>query len=1068
MISVTGFIMNTDDDFEKNRPINATQEKSNPKGSSADSENFDIASLTGEVFIEAKEGHRWANFTAAYEWSPDGTHFALKNSKYSATDNGSRKGNVEIGMQSAGNTGYVELTNDNAIQDGNWHNTNRNLAVSGNASWVKIWYAYTYDMGGSDPKLFGYTELNYTPPTPTVHPIRNVNSQDAFISGRYNVAANGKVYVRTSIHASHHLARSGSISGVWEVNVPISPNLRHMSFVTYMQVGTRVSRESPSSDVYVVSITHPVANSILVVGNTFRGFGAPGSKVKVVKADDHNFQLAPEATVGLNDSWQSTLNVGLTGDAVSVVAIYELSGFPRVVSAPVNYRLMPVLVITGPTAQQEMNFTVVGGNGITGATVDVKIDFGGPRVGGGTVGPSGAWTAAVQMPTAGSTSLVAIQTYQNVPSQPSAPRSFKIKPPKLVDIQVSYPRPGTVRFSGGGYNTATVDVHIRNNNTPQVWTVVSGDQWSVDWPDQIPGSYEFDLRQKVSDGPSDWIHSTWSDTVEATIPVPVPTLRALPGADRKPELSGTGHSWSNQPATTVEVRVSGPSVPSISPINVNGSNWNYTASDAWPPGAYQLEARQVFKGIPSTWTSPVSLIINTPSPTINVTENGLTPIFSGTCLNGAQVKLGFDGDQGTPHAATVTGTTWTFTRPTPFTPGAYTARVIQTVNDQPSNVLSRAFTVVVLKPVITAPIDEEVDHNPVIQGTGGIAGAVMQVFDYVSDTQLGGDTPVEGNEWSVPLEDLAFGSHSVYAIQKYGAFASEKSEPVSFKVILFPPVIDHPQPGEAMARVSLIDGHARKGSGHDTARVELWLDGADEPWATVRARALDGYWSYRTDLSVGDYVLRARQEFAGVASEFGPSQNITVVPAIPVIESPAMQQHVGATVTVSGFGYVGDWVEVAWSDAPDALLGSVQVQANRTWSLQLQIARPAGENHWVVRQECDGYRSAWSEAHPVRVLSQAPTFTAPEAGHWFADAPLFEGTGDTGKTVELSHWFDSQRIVARDSPIADGGWTATPASPWVAGPHWVKARQLGQDESDWSDGPRVQVAGPKDAPLVSR
>lgn len=1060
--------MNTDDDFEKNRPIDATQEKSNQKGSSADSESFDIASLTGEVFIEAKNGHRWANFTAAYEWSPAGTHFALKNSKYSAIANGSRKGNVEIGMKSAGDTGYVELTNDDAIQDGNWHNTNRDLAVSGNASSVEIWYAYTYDMGGGDPKLMGYAKLDYTPPTPTVYPIRNINSQDAFITGQYNVDASGEVYVRTSIHASPHLARPGSISGVWEVNVPISPNLRHMSFVTYMQVGTRKSRESPSLDVYVVSITHPVANSILVVGNTFRGFGAPGSKVKVVKAGDHNFQLAPEATVGLDDSWQSTLNVGLTGDAVSVVAIYELSGFPRVVSAPVNYRVMPTLVITGPTAQQEMNFTVVGGNGITDATVDVNIDFDGPRVGGGTVGAGGAWTADVQMPEAGPTSLVAKQTYQNVPSPTSVPKAFNIRPPKLVDIQVSYPSLGTVRFSGGGYNTATVDVHIRNNGTPVGSTVVSGGRWSVDRSGQLPGAYEFNILQKIPDGSAGWIPSQWSDTLTVTIPVPVPTLTAQSGTDRKPVLSGIAHSWPDEPATLVEVNVSGPSAPSIPSVTVTGSNWRYTATDAWAPGIYQLKARQLFKGVPSEWTDPVSLTIQTPLPTVDVAENGLTPIFSGTCLSTAQVKLGFDEDQGMPHNATVTGTTWTFTRPTFFTPGNYTARVIQTVNDQPSNPITKPFTVVVLKPVITAPIDENVDHDPVIQGTAGIAGAVMRVFDYVTELQLGEDIPVAGSEWSVPLKDLSFGSHKVYAVQTYDGVPSANSDPVSFVVILFPPTIVNPQPGDHEPRSFVIDGYARKASGHDTARVELWLEGQDTPLARVGARGSDGYWYYRAHLPVGDYVLRAKQVFAGEPSDFSVDHAFTAVPAIPVVESPTLQQHVGSTVTISGFGYVDDWVEVAWSDATDTVLGREQVQANRTWSITLQTNRPAGEQRWVVQQECEGYHSGWSEAHPVQVLSQAPAFTAPGAGHWFAGAPLFEGTGETGKTVELSYWFDTRQLVVQDCPITEGQWRASPTAALKAGPHWMKARQVGLDDSDWSDSPRVEVAEPGDVPDVGR
>lgn len=441
---------------------------------------------------------------------------------------------------------------------------------------------------------------------------------------------------------------------------------------------------------------------------------------------------------------------------------------------------------------------------------------------------------------------------------------------------------------------------------------------------------------------------------------------------------------------------------------------------------------------------------------MEVRQDGLTPRFSGTCLNGAQVQLQFDGDPNSPYAAQVSGATWSFTRQEPFMPGTYNARVTQSFGGQTSDEVSQPFEVVVLRPVITSPVnDEEVDHNPIIQGTGGIPGALMRVFDFVSETLLG-EAEVTGNAWSVPItEDLVFDDHKVYAVQQYGEFPSEKSEPVSFKVILFPPTIDHPQPGDAIARVSVIDGYARKVSGLDTATVELWLDGADEPLATVRARGNDGYWFYDAHLPVGTYTLRAKQFFKDKDSDFSPDHAFTAVPAIPVIESPALQQHLGATVTISGHGYTGDWVEVAWSDAPDTVLSRVQVQANRTWSMPLAIERPAGPHSLIVQQECDGYSSGWSAPHEVLLLSGAPTFTTPEAGQWFAGTAFFEGTGESGERVEVSHWFDARQVIAPDLAVADGTWAGSPREPLTPGPYWVKARQAG---SDWGESPRFDVA----------
>ncbi|CAH0255122.1 hypothetical protein [Pseudomonas brassicacearum] len=1037
-------------------------------GLNANLPKSEVESNSGTAIIRA-EGLFWAELEVEYSWSGDGTSFSVTARRYRASANGNSKGSVRLGLTSKNFVDYKEIT-DRANQDGKWHNLSYPLMVAGNVKVAHVHFLFIYG-GGVNVKLWGDASFLFRPPVPVITS-PPVSSSSVIMTGTGGVVFTDSVIdILDSVNFSTLANARVELNGNWTAEFAAPSGARTIKCFALQMIGLSGKR-SPDVTITVtdITLTRPASEEVVRADQlVFEGTGFLGVKVWAVRPDS-GVELSRPTTVGSDNKWRAAPTNTLASGRWTAQAAYQLNNGPiKYTEERRAFIVLGELIFGTLEPYQEMNFTLTGGGGFKGAFVEIRIDFGGPKVGEGTVEDlSGVFTIPVQMPEAGPTSLVAVQTYLNVSSKTSAPRSYKIKPPKLVGIQVSYPSLGTIRFSGAGYDAATVEVYIKNNMTPQVCTVVSSGRWSVDWPDQVPGPYVFNLRQKVADGQGGWIHSAWSDNVSATIPVPVPTLTARSGTDRKPELSGTGHSWSGQPATKVEVNVSGPSTPSIPQVNVNGSNWSYTATVAWAPGAYQLKVRQIFKYIRSEWTSPITLTIPTPLPTVSIKDNGLTPEFSGTCLEDAQVKLGFDGDQGTPHAATVTGATWKFTRPTPFTPGTYTARVIQTVNNLPSSVLSRTFTVVVLKPVITAPIDEDVDHNPIIRGTAGIAGAVMRVFDYVSDLQLGEDTPVAGNEWSVPLKDLSFGSNSVYVVQAYGSFSSEKSERVSFRVILFPPVIDHPQPGDDKARSFLIDGYARKVSGLDTARVELWLEGQDTPLASVGARGVDGYWSYQAQLPVGEYVLRAKQFFAGEPSDFSPDHDFTAVPAIPLIESPTLQQHVGATVTISGFGYVGDWVEVAWRDTTDTLLGRARVQANRTWSLQLQTDRPAGEQHWVVQQECEGYRSGWSDAHPVRLLSQAPTFTAPEVGHWFAAAPLFEGTGGTGKTIELSYWFDARQLIAQDCPVTGGQWSASPAASLKAGPYWVKARQVGADDSDWSDGPRIEVAGPRDVPDVGR
>ncbi|TWC25675.1 hypothetical protein FBY06_101213 [Pseudomonas sp. SJZ085] len=839
--------------------------------------------------------------------------------------------------------------------------------------------------------------------------------------------------------------------GSWSVQGAI-PN--GSETLTYYAHQTTVGPSRPKTvSTRATTLVRPLSNALLSSNQVVFGgecfAGNPGMLIRVL---EESTEMASVTVVEPATTWEARPTVFLSSRTYTVRAEYSVQTSPVLSYTPyVSFRVVGLLLINPTSSDQEMRFTLAGSNGVAGAKVEVKVDFAEITVGEGSVATNGSWTAEVQVP-AGPISLVAEQIYQNVRSQRSSPASFKIKPPKPTNIQITYPSPGTVRFSGTGYPGATVDVHIANNNTPQASGEVRDGGWVVDWSDQPPARHEMNIRQKLADG-SSWIYSDWSDRLTVSIPVPVPTLTSQVGTDRKPVFSGTGHRWEGQPAAQIEVRREGEQSSAAPIVAVRADNgWTTTATQAWDPGIYRVQAWQLFKELSSAPSTTRSFTIPAPLPTVEVRQDGLTPHFSGTCLNGAQVKLGFDGEQGTPHDAIVSGTTWTFTRTEPFTPGPHGVSVTQALGGQTSNAATLAFDVVGSRPIITAPIDVEVDHNPVVTGTGGIPGARIQVFEAVTDSLLG-EASVTQNEWSVRLEDLALRTYCIYAVQIHGEPPFEPSDPVSFTVILFPPTIDHPQPGDKLARNAVIDGYARKALEFDTAQVELWLGG--EFLDRVKARGVDGYWIYEHALPVGDYVLRAKQLFADKESVLSPDHAFTVIPALPIIESPIVQQHTGSRVTLSGFGYAGDWVEVAWSDAPDTLLGRAQVQGNRTWSLPLSLDRPAGPQHWVVQQESEGYRSGWSEPHEVLQLSSAPTFTAPEAGHWFADMVLFAGTGETGKRIELSQWFDSRRLVSQGDSVTDGTWSASPDAPLQPGAHWVKARQ---NDSDWGDSLRFEVA----------
>lgn len=1071
------------DDTSKEVTVNDEPEQEGEPEGSVEVPRFGIFEQEGieqspstKITLEVTYGGRTAKLEVEYAWTVDGSYFACHANKYWVTSFGGNSGNIELGFSSKTSWGMREISNDNAAQDGNWHTISGGSIVEGNASKATIEFSYTFDVsGGGDPSAWTSEDVSYAPvPTIKSPSSGDIPDQTLTVSGTGGVSG-GRITVNNADGDGllHNATIEGNGNWTTTFDLPRGPDT--LTFYAKQFVGTSTSANSSQITVNLVrtTLTTPALNAVVRADQiVFKGAGFKDVQVRAIRPDQSG--LSGKVSVGTDKRWEAPVNTSLPNGSCTALAEYQYGSGPLRYSEQHAFTVLDKLVITTPTANQEMNFTVSGTNGIPNvlnATVNVRIDFEGTYVGNGSVSSNGSWTVEIQMPKAGPTSLVAEQTYQGVTSQASVAQSFKIKPPKLTTVQVTYPNVGTVRFSGAGYTTAWVEIWTANGAL-EVDTEVTNGQWSVDWTNQPPMSArQMNARQRVADG-TGWIYSAWDDGFTITVAVPVPILTTPQvGEERKPVFSGTGNTWSGQPVARVEVRLEGESTPAVPIVDVSGSNssWSSTATEAWDPGTYYVQARQLFKpagqdtDLSSEPTATQTFVIRAPLPTVELRPDGLTPHFSGTCLNRAQVTLWFDGDQNTPYDAVMNGATWTFTREQPFMPGAHSASVKQSIGGQTSDAATQPFDVPVLQPIITSPIDIDVDHNPVITGTQGVEGAVMYIHDYLTNA-LWGQAAVTGDAWSVHiLEDLEFGQRSVYAVQKYELLESDRSERVIFTVILFPPTIDYPQPGDAMARVSTIEGYARKASGLDTAQVELWLDGEDEPLGKPKARGSDGYWSYEVYLPVGPYVLRARQFFADQVSEFGPNHPFTSVPAIPLIESPALQQQVGTTVAISGHGYAGDWVEVAWSDAPQTLLGRTQVQANRTWSLQLPIDKSAGQHAWIVQQECDGYRSGWSAEHPVRVLSSAPTFTAPGAGQWFAGTAFFEGTGQSGSLVEVSQWFDARQLVAQERPVTDGTWTASPEVSLTPGAHWVQARQSG---SDWGDSPRFEVAQVEEAPLA--
>jgi hypothetical protein len=193
------------------------------------------------------------------------------------------------------------------------------------------------------------------------------------------------------------------------------------------------------------------------------------------------------------------------------------------------------------------------------------------------------------------------------------------------------------------------------------------------------------------------------------------------------------------------------------------------------------------------------------------------------------------------------------------------------------------------------------------------------------------------------------------------------------------------------------------------------------------------------------------------------------VPAKPVIETPAEGEAIESRLAVSGFGYPGDTVSVAFADALDVILGTTQVEQNGTWSLWLSLDRPAGHPSLVVQQSFENHLSGWTTPRPVELRTQPPQFTTPLPGRWVEPKPTFAGTSWAGAKIELRDWSNPD-ISLTISHAVDDAWEATPTNDLRPNEHWVCATQSAQQSggvtqvSASADSPRFEVMAVNDDP----
>lgn len=793
------------------------------------------------------------------------------------------------------------------------------------------------------------------------------------------------------------------------------------------------------------------------------GTGIFGTNILIYGKDSDGKFVAGTAVVGADGKWNPKWLGGYEPEEREYVYVaksrFTIGGtqFASDESQPETYSPgIRIPTITFPVIDlQERHFFLSGIDGVVGATLYIYTDLTSVNLG-ETAVTATDWRLPVTVEP-GPVSLVAMQVLKNEPSKRSAPRSYRIRPPQLEKPEVTFLPDTGLKFSGTGHfdNNLSTEIQFSDSDgslpLPSNVRVNAQGQWEtapVVWP---LGSYDVTVMQKIADKADGWIESK---PVEFKVHNDMPDIiKASYTEDYLPVFSGEGYS-----DATVSLRFPDSTEAARRVVVVNGK-WSTPALVTWgPTNKREVRITQHLGDNPSQ--RPFILYVTIPplAPGLDdPCEEGLEPIFSGTCWSEAVVKLRFSDDTET-HVATVTGATWMFQRPTPFEANIkHTVEVTQTILDLPSEPTSKTFTVhrVMLQPLIVAPVSgSEVGYDVTIEGDNGMLGAMMQLHDKQMGGELGAPLELlEEGKWSIGLRDLELRHYFLHAQQTLNGQKSSNSAEHELKVVVPPPRFTTPIPGGKVPRISKIAGTGRR-----TALVEVWLEGATEPLLTDIEVNASGNWEADVSLPVGNTTIWAFQTLVvnGIALRSQPNERLRykVVPATPFIETPTADDHVGRRVVVSGFATPGDTVSVT--------LGSdhanVEVRENRTWSVTLEPGQDEGNHELEVVAACEGFESD-SAKRTLQLATYLPTIDKPAPGGWVSNPVLFAGKGRQGVGV-LVDPFNPDKIWGASIQV-DPDWQGLSDQALPSGGNWCRFKLQPSDSdpmgSDWVVSERFEI-----------
>lgn len=960
------------------------------------------------------------------------------------------RANIDIALNAAS---YVrENSPDNLWQDTQWHNYEKYLESPLAAPGFNMYLVIRVNYDGTNNDV-GAGEgwgvhirpaqkpLIQTPQSGSVQRMPfAVSGKNGLLNGRIHLSClhNGNVHSLGSVDAR--------ADGTWNTSISLPSGVT--SFYAEQVIGSENSgRSDPVSIKWVAPrIDSPANNAVVAAGSPFflKGQGISGETIDVLTPGGG--QLHATAVVGSNGTWEALFNQGNypRGGLVSMTAGHRNRNDW---SAEQSFKLLGAPPLTSHSANQQVERQItVGGtllDSFKAGRVSVYRDSTNTLLGGGDVAASGSWSAAITL-NPGPDTVTASHVYSSVTSVRSAPVRLLVRPPQPT--LKSELAGGSVRLSGTGYNGTGVrmDIHFGGDPTPYLEANVSGGNWSKVIPaDLRPGNHRFGGRQSVSDGGSGRIFSSgWVSEITVNIPTPIPTSVTVSVNGQRATFRGRGNQWGTH-AVGVTIFNNGVVLANVPKANVQTSlNWETSATADLSPGNYaQLTARQQVNNQWSADSTVFSMTVACPAPSFSEpatdTPSGQRPRISGTAWPGSQVILKIPGKPDVP--LTATGGNFVRNADEDWAPATYTLTATAAFGGQTSTVASRTFTVKTPRPGITTADNGEVDLAPIIEGTG-YPGCWVVIYSNTTHQSIGAGDVDQDKKWQVTLVDQVPGNLSFYAVQQETRNSnnhSDRTTPRTVKVRVPKPRITVPVQNGRPARVSQFSGE-----GQFPGFVELSIKGQNTPFLKDIEVQADGSWRVQVTLPAGGPVtLEARQRQRGYASD-ALERVVTVVPAIPSVDTPRAGENLGRELRISGCGFAGDTILIYRRGSVSSTLTQTPVLADGTWSATVAHNLLAMDGINVLASAGQGLDSALSPVVTYTLLGTRPSLTEPLSGDWVGVRPLFSGLATPEATITVASGSNAADVLA-PAAIADtdGRWSVVGNKDLPEGPMRVVVSQ---------------------------